>query len=97
MTIKLPEAVERSILAAVRTGQFGSADEAVAVAWQAFAHSDEAGSKRPALTVEKFHQQLWADGVIAQPPDPSLDADDDDEPVVIEGEALSETIIRERR
>jgi hypothetical protein len=39
-------------------------------------------------------------GLISQLPNPAEDIDDDDpddEPVVIEGEPLSETIIRERR
>jgi hypothetical protein len=55
--------------------------------------------KKP-LTVAEFHQQLMARGLITQLPDPAQDIDDDDpddQPVVIKGEPLSETIIRERR
>lgn len=42
-------------------------------------------------------RQMLADGLLARLPDPSADLGDDDEPVVIEGEPLSESIIRERR
>ena len=43
---------------------------------------------------------MMARGLITRLPDPDLDIDDDDpddQPVLIEGESLSETIIRERR
>ena len=43
---------------------------------------------------------MMAIGLILHLPDPSLDIDDDDpddQPVPIEGESLSETILRERR
>jgi hypothetical protein len=52
------------------------------------------------LTREEFNERLMASGLITRLPDPSLDIDDDDpddQPVPIEGEPLSETIIRERR
>ena len=43
---------------------------------------------------------MLASGLITTLPDPSQDIDDDDpddQPVIIKGEPLSETIIRERR
>ena len=55
--------------------------------------------KKP-LTIEELHQQMMADGLITQLPNPAEDIDDDDpedQPIVIKGEPLSETIIRERR
>ncbi len=55
--------------------------------------------KKP-LTIEQLHQRMLADGRITQLPDPAQDIDDDDpddQPITIEGEPLSETIIRERR
>jgi hypothetical protein len=58
-----------------------------------------APQKKP-LTRDEFNQRLMAAGLITRLPDPSLDIDDDDpddQPVPIEGEPLSETIIRERR
>ena len=47
-----------------------------------------------------IRQRLLAEGRLASLPDPSLDLDDDDpedQPIAIEGEPLSETILRERR
>lgn len=55
---------------------------------------------RKTLTRDEFHRQLLAEGRLASLPDPALDIDDDDpddQPIAIEGEPLSETIIRERR
>lgn len=49
------------------------------------------------LTLEQLHQQMLTEGLITQLPDTAADFDDvDDQPIVIEGEPLSETIIRER-
>jgi Arc/MetJ-type ribon-helix-helix transcriptional regulator len=51
-------------------------------------------------TPDELNQYMLSIGLITQLPDPSQDLDDDDpedEPIVIEGEPLSETIIRERR
>ena len=58
-----------------------------------------AAKKKP-LTRDEFNRRLIAAGLITRLPDPSLDIEDDDpedQPVVIEGEPLSETIMRERR
>lgn len=55
--------------------------------------------KRP-MTEAEFQRHLLSIGLLTSLPDPSLDIDDDDPddaPVVIKGEPLSETIIRERR
>jgi hypothetical protein len=49
------------------------------------------------LTVDELHQQMAARGLITLP-DTAADFDDpDDEPIAINGEPLSETVIRERR
>jgi hypothetical protein len=56
-------------------------------------------AKKP-MTREEFNQHLLSIGLISSLPDPALDIDDDDpddQPIAIEGEPLSETIIRERR
>src|SRR5690242_3749925 len=58
-----------------------------------------AAPKQP-LTRDEFHRRLLAEGRLASLPDPALDLDDDDpddQPIAIEGEPLSETILRERR
>jgi hypothetical protein len=52
------------------------------------------------MTEAEFDQHLLKIGLISSLPDPALDIDDDDpddQPVTIQGEPLSETIIRERR
>jgi hypothetical protein len=58
-----------------------------------------AAKKKP-LTRDEFNRRLMAAGLITRLPDPTMDIDDDDpddQPIAIEGEPLSETIIRERR
>jgi hypothetical protein len=55
---------------------------------------------QPRLTLAELHQEMLASGLITQLPNPAEDIDDDDpddQPIAIEGEPLSETIIRERR
>ena len=55
---------------------------------------------KKSLTVAEIHQQMVASGLITKLPNPALDRNDDDPddlPVPIDGEPLSETIIRERR
>ena len=62
-------------------------------------HAKPAKPQKP-LTPDELNQRLLASGRITQLPDPAQDIDDDDPddlPVRIEGEPLSETIIRERR
>lgn len=52
------------------------------------------------LTLAELHQEMMASGLITQLPNPAEDIDDDDpddQPIAIEGEPLSETILRERR
>ena len=52
------------------------------------------------LTINQVHERMLASGLITRLPDPARDIDDDDPedaPIAIEGEPLSETIIRERR
>ena len=49
-------------------------------------------------SIKELHRKLLAEGRISRLPDTAADFDDpDDQPVTIEGEPLSETIIRERR
>lgn len=63
------------------------------------AKSAPAAEKKP-LSIDEIHRQMMARGLITRLPDPALDADDDDpddQPITIEGEPLSETILRERR
>jgi hypothetical protein len=57
-------------------------------------------AKKEPLTRDEFNRRLLAEGRLASLPNPALDLDDDDpddQPIAIEGEPLSETILRERR
>jgi hypothetical protein len=59
-----------------------------------------AAPKTKPLTADELNRRLLAEGRLASLPDPALDLDDDDpddQPIAIEGEPLSETILRERR
>lgn len=49
------------------------------------------------VSKQDLWQKLFEEGLITHVPSGILDEDDDFEPVEIEGEPLSETIIRERR
>jgi Arc/MetJ-type ribon-helix-helix transcriptional regulator len=101
MTMHLPKDVETSVEAAVRAGLFGSPEEAMAEAWRAYLREKDQPQAGQAMTLDDLHQQMLVDGLLTQLPDSNLDLDLDlddesDEPVEIDGEPLSETIIRER-
>jgi Arc/MetJ-type ribon-helix-helix transcriptional regulator len=54
--------------------------------------------KMKPLSPDELNRRLLASGLVSRLPDPAQDIDDDDDPpIVIKGEPLSETIIRERR
>jgi Arc/MetJ-type ribon-helix-helix transcriptional regulator len=98
MTIHLPKDVERSIDAEVTMGHFASADDAIAEAWRSYLRRRTEAPRANAAPLDELHRQMLADGLISQLPDTAADIDDEqDEPVEIDGEPLSETIIRERR
>jgi predicted DNA-binding antitoxin AbrB/MazE fold protein len=52
---------------------------------------------KPQMSEDEFLQMLLKEGHISNIPQKYTDEDDDFEPVEIEGEPISETIIRERR
>lgn len=52
---------------------------------------------RPSMSEDEFAQHLLSQGIITHLPTGITDGDDDFEPIEVEGEPLSETIIRERR
>jgi putative addiction module CopG family antidote len=100
MTIHLPHDLEMFIREQVTSGLFASFDEAIAEAVRRLRQQHLASSPGKVLTPEDVDRQLLARGLLSRLPDPSQDVDDEDQddlPVPVEGEPVSETIIRERR
>ncbi len=112
MTIHLSKALEKFVHAAVRDGRYAREDDVIRDALLLLKQTMPKGTeipdkktkranpapKKKKLTLEELHQQMMASGLITQLPDTAADFDDpDDEPIAIEGEPLSETVIRERR
>jgi len=58
----------------------------------------EAKETKPPMTEEEFAQYLYEKGVIGKPPPPLTDFSryENYQPVKVEGEPVSETIIKER-
>lgn len=112
MTIRLPENLERSILAEVQGGHFASIDEAMAEAVRLLLRHSKPGQAElgtleagpSALTEEErsdqeLQRRLFDAGLLSEikPPIRDLTPYRDRQPVPIQGEPLSETVIRERR
>ena len=98
MTIHLPEDLERSIQAAVHSGRYASVDDAITQAVRLLLRLPNAPARKP-LTEQELEQKLVESGFLASVPpprDPATPAWNFD-PVKIEGEPISETVIRERR
>lgn len=95
MTIQLPDNLERSLRTLVRGGQYASVDEAMAEAARLLLRQQP---PQASMTEAEFDQYLLDTGLVSQLPDTAADFDDpDDQPVDIEGEPLSETVLRDRR
>jgi Arc/MetJ-type ribon-helix-helix transcriptional regulator len=97
LTVHLPADLESTIQAAVHDGRFASVDDAITQAVRLLLHQP-APSGKP-LSVEELEQKLIESGFLASVP-PARDPDAPAwhfDPVKIEGEPLSETVIRERR
>jgi Arc/MetJ-type ribon-helix-helix transcriptional regulator len=98
MTIHLPKDVEHSINDEVMHGHFASAGDAVAEAWRSYIQQRTQAPPTQASRLDELHRQMLADGLLTQLPNADDDIDDEqDAPIEIDGEPLSETIIRERR
>jgi Arc/MetJ-type ribon-helix-helix transcriptional regulator len=99
MTIQLPEVLERYLQDEVQGGEFASPDEAIVEALRLLRQSrEEARFHRKALTADELNQQLLDAGLLGHIP-AHIDPNSYEEftPIVVEGEPVSETIIRERR
>ena len=59
----------------------------------------ETKDEKPTMTEEEFEQHLYEKGIIGKPPPPITDFSryENYKRVTVEGEPISETIIRERR
>src|SRR5690242_3443686 len=109
MIIHLPEDLEQFVHEAARTGRYASEQDVVrdALARLKQAMRGDAGTTAPGaepaqagkpLTKEEFHRHLVEIGLMSQLPDTAADFEDpDDQLIDIQGEPLSETVIRERR
>jgi hypothetical protein len=82
----------------VMHGHFASAGDAVAKAWRSYVLQRTQAPPTQASRLDALHRQMLVDGFLTQLPNADDDIDDEqDAPIEIEGEPLSETIIRERR
>jgi putative addiction module CopG family antidote len=98
MTIHLPEDVERYVNSQVKCGRFASPDEAIIEAVRRLRQAEQEGAVRNPPTEAEFKRQLLASGLMTSLPTPTDPASRPNfQPVAIEGEPLSETILRERR
>jgi Arc/MetJ-type ribon-helix-helix transcriptional regulator len=106
MTIHLSKELERFVHDAVRSGHYAREDDVIRDALirlkQTMPETNQTPGKpaqpQKPSTIDDLHQQMLASGLISRLPDTAADFDDpDDQPIDIEGEPLSETIIRERR
>jgi Arc/MetJ-type ribon-helix-helix transcriptional regulator len=109
MTIHLPKDLEQIVHEAVRTGRYAREEDVIrdALIRLKQAMPGGAGTTAPGaepaqagkpLTKEEFHRHLVEIGLMSQLPDTAADFEDpEDQLIDIEGESLSETVIRERR
>ena len=97
MTIHLPKDLETFVHDAVRAGCYASDDDVIRDALVRLRQAMADHQKKP-MTEEEFKQQLIEAGMMTSLPTPADPAQRRDfRPVPIEGEPLSETILRERR
>src|SRR3954467_5599788 len=100
MTIQLPEDLEQYLRSEVLKGRFASEGEAVAEAVRLLRESTQPPTAPTnSLTEQQWAQRLVDSGLLANlPPDRAAACPRRDfQPVPIEGEPLSETVIRQRR
>jgi Arc/MetJ-type ribon-helix-helix transcriptional regulator len=113
MTIRLTKDLEQFVHDAVRAGLYAREDDVIRDALTRLRQSIPPATNTPArntkatrpakpkekpVTPDELNRRLLASGLVIQLPDPAEDIDDaDDFPIEIQGEPLSETIIRERR
>jgi putative addiction module CopG family antidote len=100
MTIHLPEDLERYVEGLVHSGRFASEDDAIATALRLLQQLRPAGTPTAAkaLSEEELDRRLVQAGFLGTVPSrPAVPAPRKFVPVTVQGEPLSETVIRERR
>lgn len=101
MTIHLPEDLERYVRSQVQSGCFASEDEAITEAVRLLRQLRPARAPAPpkALSEEELDQRLLQAGFLGSlPPRPTTTTTRRDfQPIAIQGEPVSETVIGERR
>ena len=98
MNVHVSENAERLIRLHVQSGKYSSESEVIDAAIGLLDQRVQPPATRKPFTEEDFKRQLLENGLMSSLPIP-LDpaAHRDFQPVKLEGEPLSETIIRERR
>jgi putative addiction module CopG family antidote len=100
MTIHLPEDLECYVQNQVQSGFFASEDEAITEAVRLLrqARSAVPSTRSQRLSEEELEQQMVQSGFLGHVPPRSgpTGVRRDFQPITIEGEPLSETVIRER-
>jgi Arc/MetJ-type ribon-helix-helix transcriptional regulator len=112
INIHLTDDLVQIVHDAVGTGLYAGEDDVIRDALTRLKQSMPPASKMPArktrgnrmvearrqpVTPDELNRRLLDSGLVIQLPDPSKDVDDaEDLPIEIQGEPLSETIIRER-
>ena len=98
MNLHISGDAERIIRLKLQSGHFASESEVVEEALRLLERQGGSRAAGLPLTEEEFQRHLVDLGLMSALPDTGPDVDDpDDEPIGIEGEPLSETVIRERR
>ena len=98
MTIHLPAELERFVHDQVIAGRYRSEDDVIRDALEQLRRHAPTPANGPRMTEAEFKQHLLKSGRISSLPTPADPASRPVfEPIALEGEPLSETIIRERR
>jgi putative addiction module CopG family antidote len=98
MTIQLPEELERFVHDQVHRGRYRSEDDVIRDALEQLRRHTPTPTTRPRMTEAEFKQHLLQTGRVSSLPTPADPASRPVfEPIALEGEPLSETILRERR
>ncbi|MHB1557320.1 MAG: ribbon-helix-helix domain-containing protein [Isosphaeraceae bacterium] len=98
MTIHLPAELEQFVREQVLAGRYDSEDAVVRQALEEFREHVPASTSGPGMTEAEFKQHLLHTGRVSSLPTPAPPGSRPVfSPIELEGEPLSETILRERR